>query len=122
MKELTDLQRRALTLVQVRPKGREITGKEIANLIGLRPRDTGKEGADLRSVVNALRKKGYPICANGSGYYYPETKKQIEEYIDSLRGRIRKEQEALDGIRDGIVEWERWPKHRLIDESDIIEL
>lgn len=103
---LTEYQSRTLDVIQCSKKGNEVTGKEVANRIGLVPRDTGKEGADFRSIVNALRRKGYPICANGKGYYYPETKAEVEEYAASLEGRIRKEQEALDGIRIGIAAWE----------------
>lgn len=95
---LTELQTSALNFIQCRYKGNEITGKNIANKIGLRPRGTGKDGADMRSIINALRKKGYPICANTKGYYYPTSKQEIYEYVESLRARIRKEQEALDGI------------------------
>jgi len=95
---LTELQKSALNFVRFHYRGNEITGRDIAMQIGLRPRDTGKEGADLRSIINALRKRGYPVCANGKGYFYPKSKKEICEYVESLRGRIKKEQEALDGL------------------------
>jgi hypothetical protein len=93
-------------------KGNEVTGKDIANMIGLWPRSSGKDGADMRSIINALRRKGYPICANGNGYFWPKDRTEIEEYAESLRGRIRKEQEALYGIAEGLDAWDHEPSRR----------
>lgn len=112
MIDLTQLQENTLRTIGTHRKGNEITGKEIANMIGLRPRDTGKEGADMRSIINALRRKGYPICANGNGYFWPADRGEIMEYIESLEGRIRKEQEALAGTRQGLAAWDTTPELR----------
>jgi len=111
-KKLTDLQYAALQVIGTHQKGNEITGKDIANMIGLKPRSTGKEGADMRSIINALRRKGYPICANGSGYYWPKETTEIKDYIESLEGRIQKEKEALAGTMMGLEEWEANPESR----------
>lgn len=77
-----------------------MTGAKIANAIGLRERDSGKQGADLRSIVHALRVKGYPILANTKGYYYARNKEELYEYIQSLNGRKEKLEEALEGLED----------------------
>lgn len=123
MIDLTDLQQNTLRLVGAHQKGNEITGKEIANTIGLKPRSTGKEGADMRSIINALRRKGYPICANGNGYFWPGSRAEIEEYIASLEGRIRKEQEALTGTRQGLAAWDESPASRIPPlPLDVIEV
>lgn len=102
MHDLTELQRKTLKCIYQHSNQNPITGKEIANLIGLVPRDTGKEGADMRSVINALRSKGYPICASGEGYWYPRNKADLDEFVQSFQGRIDSQQKALMGIRAGV--------------------
>lgn len=82
-------------------KADPVTGKEIANQIGLKPRSTGKEGADMRSVLNALRTKGYPICADGKGYWWPRDDHELSAYITSFQGRIDDQQKACDGLKKG---------------------
>jgi len=53
----------------------------------------------MRSIIHALRIKGYPICANGDGYYTARTRKEIDEYCGSLSGRISEMSEALIGLK-----------------------
>lgn len=100
MKKLTQLQRDTLDVIIRHPKSNPITGKNVANRIGLKERDTGKEGADMRSIINALRKKGYPICAGGRGYYYADHWSEVIEYAQSLKGRIEKMEESVAGLRE----------------------
>lgn len=102
MIHLTDLQRAALDQITDRGATTPITGKEIANKIGLKPRDTGKEGADLRSIIHALRVKGYPICGGTKGYWWPKTKEEVQESIESMEGRAREILEAVEGLRLGL--------------------
>ena len=102
MKEtLTRLQEDTLTTIMERRKNNPITGKEVASAIGLKPRATGKEGADLRSIVNALRCKGYPICASNDGYYWPGNDADLTAYLDIFQGRINDQAKALAGMRFG---------------------
>lgn len=99
---MTELQQSTLKVIEAHSKGDEITGKEVAMKIGLRPRDTGKEGADMRSVIHALRVKGYLICANTKGYFYATDINEAQETIESLEGRVKKQYEAIYGMRQGI--------------------
>ena len=122
MRDLTDMQRAALELISIQRKGSEVTGRNVANAIGLRHRESGKEGADMRAVINALRRKGYPICANGKGYYYPKDRAEIQEYMESLSGRIQKAQEALDGMKAALPIWESTPEVREPPKQNVIEL
>ena len=101
MIELTDLQRKALENISTHTAQRPVTGKEVAIQIGLKARATGKEGADMRSIIHALRVKGYPICATGRGYFYPANGDELKGYIDSLEARAREVQEAADGLKQG---------------------
>lgn len=97
--DLTEYQKRALAIISKHTSSDPIIGKHIAQQIGMKDRDSGKEGADMRSVINALRVKGYPICAIGEGYYYAQTQTELTHYITSFQGRIDKQQEACDGLK-----------------------
>ena len=99
--ELTELQSKALGVVRRHGDASPVTGAEIANAIGLPPRANGKAGADMRAVINALRVKGWPICASGDGYWWPANSAELAAYIARFEGRIRDQQRALDGLRDG---------------------
>ncbi len=103
MKNLTAYQIDTLRLIKQATKEDPITGKDVALRIGLRPRSTGKEGADMRSVIHALRVKGYPVCASGKGYYYAKTFTELSEFISSLNGRIKKIEEAVEGLQQGFT-------------------
>lgn len=102
-KNLTDLQHAALDNIRDHTSALPITGKDLANKIGLKKRETGKDGADMRSIVNALRVKGYPVCASGEGYWWPKDRAELETYIDSFQGRINDQQKACDGMREGLA-------------------
>jgi len=110
MENLTESQKRTIEVVKRHSKERPVTGTEIANQIGLKERDSGKQGADMRSVINALRVKGYPICAHGNGYYWPRDQKELTEYVDSFQGRIDDQQRACDGLRAGSDKLAEVPK------------
>lgn len=101
MESLTYYQENTLRIVSKHDKQNPITGVEIAKRIDLRDRDSGKEGADMRAVINALRCKGYPICATGSGYYYARTERELSDFVASFQGRIDKQQEACSGMKLG---------------------
>jgi hypothetical protein len=113
MHDLTSLQLSVLGIVEMYTQEKPILGKDIANRIGLKDRDSNKEGADLRSIVNALRVKGYPICASSRGYYYPRNERELDEYIESLEGRIRAEQKAVDGLRVAKMAFAPKPKQSI---------
>ena len=78
-----------------------IPGKSLAQIIGLKEGPSGKEGADMRSIINSLRIAGLPICANDRGYFWPRVKQELSDYIKQLKSRIEKQQEAVDGLRKG---------------------
>jgi hypothetical protein len=96
---LTELQQNTLGVVSRRYKNNPITGKDISTQIGLKDRDSGKEGADMRSIINALRTKGYPICAAGNGYYYAQSQTELFEFISSFQARIEAQQGACDALK-----------------------
>lgn len=95
---LTSTEQLVLVTIGQHRKGNEITGTKVANSVGLKQRTTGKEGADLRGIINSLRRKGYPVCANGRGYFWPQDQTEILDYQESLLKRLEKIREAYDGI------------------------
>lgn len=98
---LTNLQEQAMMEIEKHGKENPITGRDLANRIGLKPRQTGKEGADMRSIINALRMKGYPICASGGGYWWPKSRMELSAYIASFEGRVLQQERALSGLKVG---------------------
>jgi len=100
--KLTQHQAKTLLIISQHSSADPITSKEVANRIGLKERDSGKEGADMRSIINALRTKGHPICANGKGCFWPANKYEVENYIASFQGRIDQQQKACSGMKQGV--------------------
>jgi biotin operon repressor len=72
-----------------------VTGAEIQRQINLVDADH-KKGAGLRQIINALRDKGYAICANENGYYYAKDKNELWEYIQDFQNRINEQQAACN--------------------------
>lgn len=99
MKDLSPLQEKTLSILLEHGKANPITGKTISGMINLKPRSSGKEGADMRSIIHALRVKGFPICATGDGYYYPQSSEELSAYITEFQGRVDNQQVALDAIK-----------------------
>lgn len=101
---LTDAQQRVLTMITDRAKNHPITSHELMLFLDIKDKD-GKVGANLRAVVNALRDKGFPICANGKGYYYPQTPEELQQYIESFQNRINQQQEACNNLKSKHMDW-----------------
>lgn len=91
------------TLIAIMERGRKtpITGKELAAVVGLKPRKNGKEGADMRAIINALRCKEYPICASGAGYWWPSSQSELNDYIAAFTRRLDDQSKAINGMRMG---------------------
>lgn len=125
---LTQLQKKALDVIAGHGIKNPITGKEIATSIGLTPRATGKEGADMRSIINALRVKGWPICAKGDGYYFARNNEELSAFISDFQGRIDKQQQAVNGLKAGSDKLhygegsQNWPEGVEVQLKDIREV
>ena len=97
MDGLTSLQELTMAVLSRTSNGNEITGRRLAREVKLSSKGY-KQGADMRSIINALRIKGKPICANSNGYFLARNKKELDEYIESLDGRIEQMERARDGL------------------------
>jgi len=101
---LTETQSRVLGIIAERSKDHPVTGAQLSRLAGMTEK-LEKMGANLRSVVNTLRDKGYPICAGGDGYYYPQSPEELASYIESFNKRIVQQQNARDALADRLMGW-----------------
>ena len=74
-------------------KAKAVYSKELERLFHCK-------GTEIRRMVNELRSKGVPICSSSKGYYYAESRSDIEETIAHLDGRVSKIKAAQDGLRN----------------------
>lgn len=95
---LTPLQEQVLAAIRAGTSARPITARQLATATKGYREEAGKEGANMRAIINALRTKGYPICASGKGYWWPQSVQELDTYIDSLTGRIEDIRRAKDGL------------------------
>lgn len=89
--------------IELRNANNPIKGQEIAKKINLNISKYGlkKEltGARIRMIVNYIRANSLSsIIATREGYYTDNTIESINYQIESLRGRIIKQQQAIKGL------------------------
>jgi hypothetical protein len=58
----------------------------------------GIKGVELRALINKLRCESQPVCSDGNGYYYARTVSEIDDTIAQLLSRIRKIDNAAQGL------------------------
>ncbi|MFA6048240.1 MAG: hypothetical protein WC737_05545 [Parcubacteria group bacterium] len=101
---LTIKQNEILIMIKDRNKRKPVSGAELITFLDIYDKDK-KLGANLRSVINTLRDKGHPICANGKGYYYPQNVDELSEYIDNFQHRIDQQQTACNILKERLKNW-----------------
>ncbi len=62
-------------------------------------------GVQIRGFVNSLRVHGYPICSSNNGYFYAQSKDDIQQTINNLRSRMDSIREAYFGLMDANQKW-----------------
>ena len=72
-------------------KSNAVTSKELEAAYGI-------SGSEIRNVVNEYRCRGFPICSGNKGYYCAATMNELAQTIDHLNGRIKRIQEAKNGL------------------------
>jgi len=55
-------------------------------------------GQYIREIIHYLRSHANPICANSNGYFWAKTPDELQESIDSLKGRARSILQARQGL------------------------
>ena len=77
-----------------------ISNLMLSKKIGMRERRSGVEGGDMRSIIHALRVKGFPVCANGRGYFYARTDAELSKFILAMQNRLQSQEDALKGLKE----------------------
>ncbi len=104
--EISDLEKAVIDSIKKRTREHKIIGGQILEEIGMIDPNMSKPGATLRKVINSLRQKGFAICSDSSGYWYAQTKGELEETIESLKGRAKKIYEAAAGMQKAVTMWD----------------
>lgn len=100
MNELTSTQLRILKILLADTTAKQpITGLNLAKRVGLPDRRRGDQGGDMRLIIHTLRAKGFPICANGRGYFYARHESELSKFILQLQNRIVNTENALKGLK-----------------------
>ncbi len=69
-----------------------ISCRELCQILpGWRPRDITRK-------IEAERRAGVPICANGNGYFLPADDAELDAYLRSLGHRLREVQRTQRAI------------------------
>ena len=68
-----------------------VTSRELERIFHLR-------GAEVRKLVNRLRRKGFPVCSYAQGYYYAETEEELTHTVRQLLSRSREITAAAIGM------------------------
>lgn len=74
-----------------RGKAKAVFSRELERLFSI-------DGRNLRRKIHSLRKDGYPICSDESGYYYAETQQEINDTIFRLNELVTKVSNARTGL------------------------
>ena len=74
-------------------KGRSkaVYSRELERLFSL-------DGRTLRRKISSLRRDGFPICSDETGYYYAETQEEINDTVCRLNSLVRRISNARTGM------------------------
>ena len=72
-----------------------VSGLEIERVLGI-------SGADLRKLVNRMRRKGIPIASDQCGYYYAATAGEVYATICQLQGMVKGLEAAIHGLEQAL--------------------
>ena len=75
-----------------------VTSRELERIFHLR-------GAELRKMVNRLRRKGIPLCSDAQGYYYAETEEELNHTVRQLLSRSREIAAAAVGMMKALPQY-----------------
>lgn len=79
---------------------RPLTAPQISSHFHIHP-------SQVRACVNLSRTMGLPVCSNGKGYFYSTRPEDIQATIAHMEGRIRKQREAINGLKAFMGEVQR---------------
>ena len=94
---MTEIEERLLSIIGTGEEN-AVTQQRITSLIGLPPRET-------RLILERLRKSGIVICAGDKGRFFPQTVKELENYVLRVQASVRAQCIALAPAKRLLKEW-----------------
>ena len=88
---------------------RRTTSKDLAYYLGIDDSEAQPVTRGLiKQTMRTLCLAGHPIGADRDGYFLIETQKELDDYVESLRGRIRGIEERIRLVQ---AAWAARPIH-----------
>lgn len=66
-----------------------IPASKIVGWMKIRNVQTNVSVRAIQEAVHELRKMGYPICANGRGYYWPADAEELNDFVKKMKKRTK---------------------------------
>lgn len=120
--ELTEEEREVLDVIVKHTKDRKIKDPQIRRQVQVHDPDHEKPGAGLRRVINSLRQKGFAICSDTGGYWYAQSKQELLDNAEALRGRAVKIIEAARGMEKAAEFYDEYQKRLFDGMKDVVEI
>lgn len=76
-----------------------IPASKIVKWMKMRNLNTRASVRAIQDAVHELRKEGYPICANGRGYYWPADADELNDFVKKMQKRARAIHVATAGLK-----------------------
>ena len=113
MTELNQQEKTVLEVIKNHTKDSKIFDGAIRRAV--RTTDPAeKPGAGLRRIINSLRQKGFAICSDTRGYWYAQSKGELLENAEALRGRAIKIINAAQGMERAAERYEEMKQETLL--------
>ena len=90
------------------------TGKEKAVLSRELERLFCIDGRNLRRKISSLRKDGFPICSDESGYYYAKNQREINGTVCRMNEMVTTVSNARTGLLHSSVIGDHLPELELV--------
>ena len=66
---------------------------------------TGLDSRDTRQCIERLRRSGVVICSSNDGYFYPETRAELQDFIHKEAARAHSIEITLRSAERLLSEW-----------------
>lgn len=83
------------------------TGEENAISLAELCRITGMENRTLRAAIEKERQNGAVICSSVNGYFFPETRSELQKYVHREQARSCSITRSLRAAERTLKEWNR---------------
>ena len=88
-------------------KERAVYSRELQRLFSI-------DGRNLRRKISSLRKDGFPICSDESGYYYAKNQREINGTVCRMNEMVTTVSNARTGLLHSSVIGDRLPELELV--------